>query len=169
MPYFRLKLILLVVLPLVACAANIPVSTRISNKAPSPAYRSAVPLKTPSPATAIVTTARDMLGVPYRYGGSSPNGFDCSGLAVYVYRQAGIFIPRSSVDQYRHARKVPLNRLMPGDLLFFRLSPPKISHVAIYNGDGRFIHATSTGKYVSFASLDDPYWKEHLIAAGRFR
>lgn len=116
----------------------------------------------------VITSAREMLGTPYRYGGSSPGGFDCSGLVRYAYRRAGIQVPRTSSDQFRQARKVALPDLQPGDLLFFRLQPPKVSHVAIYDQDGRFIHAPSSGKTVSYASLDNPYWRKHLFSVGRF-
>lgn len=116
----------------------------------------------------VVKTARNMLGAPYRYGGASPNGFDCSGLVSYAYRSVGIRVPRTSSEQFRQAEKVSIAQLRPGDLLFFRLSPPKISHVAIYDRDGRFIHAPSSGKRVSYASLDNPYWRKHLVGAGRF-
>ncbi len=116
-----------------------------------------------------VTVARAMLGTPYRYGGSDTTGFDCSGLVYYAYRQAGVDVPRTSTQQYRATRKVPLSLLQPGDLLFFRLSPPKISHVGIYTGDDQFIHAPSSGKQVCYASLDNDYWRKHLVAAGRVR
>ena len=116
----------------------------------------------------VIDIARSMLGVPYRYGGASPSGFDCSGLVSYAYRSIGISVPRTSGQQFRQATRVATNNLQPGDLLFFRLSPPKISHVAIYDRDGRFIHAPSSGKTVSYASLDNLYWRKHLVAAGRF-
>ena len=116
----------------------------------------------------VISTARKMLGIPYRYGGASPNGFDCSDLGSYVYRSAGIQVPRTSKEQYRQADRIPLAQLQPGDLLFFRLQPQKVSHVAIYEGRGRFIHAPSSGKRVSYASLDNPYWRKHLVGAGRF-
>jgi cell wall-associated NlpC family hydrolase len=135
---------------------------------PVPAVAKA-PVKTVAPATvSVLGTARQMLGTPYRYGGSSPSGFDCSGLVSYAYRSVGIRVPRTSSEQFRQAQRVPLQNLQPGDLLFFRLSPPKISHVAIYDRDGRFIHAPSSGKRVSYASLDNPYWRQHLVGAGRF-
>lgn len=116
----------------------------------------------------VVATARSVLGVPYRYGGTSIHGFDCSGLVNYAYRSAGITVPRSSSEQFRQSRRVPLQNLQAGDLLFFRLRPPKVSHVAIYDSNGRFIHAPSSGKQVSYGSLDNPYWHKHLVAAGRF-
>ena len=168
MTAFRCITLLLGALLLAACAANQPIRTvesiphqGVSKNPPlSPANQAA--------GLSVVNAARSLLGTPYRFGGSSPKGFDCSGLVTYVYRQAGIQIPRTSSDQYQDSQKVALTQLQPGDLLFFRLSPPKISHVAIYAGDGRFIHAPSSGKYVSYASLEDPYWRKHLIAAGRF-
>ncbi len=116
----------------------------------------------------VIAAARSVLGVPYRYGGANANGFDCSGLVKYAYHSTGITIPRSSTEQFRQATKVALHKLKSGDVLFFRLNPPKISHVAIYDREGRFIHAPSSGKQVSYASLDNPYWRKHLVAAGRF-
>jgi murein DD-endopeptidase len=117
--------------------------------------------------TRVATIADDMVGAPYRYGGADPRGFDCSGLVYYVYRQAGAEAPRTTSEQYRQSRHVRLSRLLPGDLLFFRMSRRKPSHVGIYVGHGRFVHAPSSGKAVDYASLDDDYWREHLIGAGR--
>lgn len=129
----------------------------------------APPVKAVAPAAlTVIATARRMLGAPYRYGGANPTGFDCSGLVSYVYHSAGIRVPRTSSEQFRQSSPVPLQSLQAGDLLFFRLSPPKVSHVAIYDRDGRFIHAPSSGKRVAYASLDNPYWRKHLVAAGRF-
>lgn len=130
--------------------------------------RVAGPADDPNPVTIVVETARRQIGVPYRYGGESPRGFDCSGLVHYAYARAGIEIPRTTRELLRHARRVPLSKLRPGDVLFFRVAPPKISHVGLYIGDGRFVHAPSSGKEVSYASLNDYYWKRHVVAAGRF-
>lgn len=113
--------------------------------------------------------ARNMVGTPYRYGGASPRGFDCSGLVYYSYRKVGIKVPRTSDEQYRHSERVRLSRLRPGDLVFFRLFQDKPSHVGIYAGNGRFIHAPSRGGRVSYASLIDPYWEASVIGAGRFQ
>ena len=120
----------------------------------------------PHPGLAI---ARDMIGKPYRYGGASPRGFDCSGLVYYSYHRAGIEIPRTTVEQYRQSKHLTLAKLQPGDLIFFRLYRRKPSHVGIYAGGGRFIHAPSSGKRVSYASLSDPYWETRVIGAGRFQ
>ncbi|MBT8116321.1 MAG: C40 family peptidase [Gammaproteobacteria bacterium] len=115
-----------------------------------------------------VSIAVSMLGTPYRYGGSSPHGFDCSGLVYYSYRRAGIHVPRTTYAQMNAANRVRLRDLAAGDLLFFRLGRQPVSHVAIYTGDGQFIHAPSSGKRVSYGSMSDAYWKTRLVAAGRF-
>jgi cell wall-associated NlpC family hydrolase len=114
-----------------------------------------------------VAIAEKMVGKPYRYGGASPDrGFDCSGLVFYAFRHAGIKVPRSSKNLYRDAFPVDPKSLRQGDLLFFNIEG-KISHVGIYIGGSIFIHAPSGGKEVSYASLSNPYWKEHLVRAGR--
>ncbi len=112
--------------------------------------------------------AVSQLGAPYRYGGATSRGFDCSGLIYYSYRKAGIRVPRSTISQYRHAQPVALSDIQPGDLLFFRLAFHSISHVGIYAGNGRFIHAPSKGEVVSYSSLKNLYWKKRLVAAGRY-
>jgi len=78
-----------------------------------------------------------------------------------------MYSPRSTTDQYRLSKRVHLTDLRPGDLVFFAISRNKPSHVGIYAGQGKFIHAPSSGKTVSYAFLDDSYWKEKLIGTGR--
>jgi cell wall-associated NlpC family hydrolase len=109
-----------------------------------------------------------MIGKPYRYGGSSPRGFDCSGLVQYSYSSAGLKVPRTSREQYGAATPISLTDAEPGDLLFFRYDQ-KISHVAIYLGDERFVHAPSSGKQVSVASLKNPHYQQHFVRVGRLR
>ena len=116
----------------------------------------------------VVETARQMLGRPYRAGGDGPRGFDCSGLVRYSYGRAGIALPRTSAAQYSAARPVARGALQPGDLLFFDINGQRASHVGIYVGDGRFVHAPSTGKRVSVESLDNPYWRRRIIGAGHY-
>ena len=116
----------------------------------------------------IVRTARRYIGVPYRHGGETPRGFDCSGYVVYVYRQNGILLPRSAARQYRAGMKISLRRAAPGDLLFFNTSGKRYSHVGIYAGNGRFLHAPRTGKRISYADLDNPYWKRRYTGAVTF-
>ena len=110
--------------------------------------------------------AQKMVGVRYRYGGESPNGFDCSGLAYYAYQRAGFTIPRESTDQMRAARRVALKDAAVGDLLFFDTSWNR-HHVGIYLGDHRFVHAPTNGKKVSVDRLDE-YFLKHLTGVGRF-
>lgn len=116
----------------------------------------------------VSSLARGCLGSPYRHGGAGPDGFDCSGLVHYVYGRSGLRVPRTSTEQYRQAQKVPLEKLQPGDLLFFRVSRQKVSHVGIFIEGKSFIHAPSSGREVSYATLDNPYWQTRLIGAGRY-
>ncbi len=114
-----------------------------------------------------VSVAKGLLGSPYRYGGDSPQrGFDCSGLIHYAFGQAGIQAPRTTQTLYQSTFTVEPEALREGDLLFFRIEG-KISHVAIYVGGTTFLHAPSSGKKVSYASLDNPYWRDRLVKAGR--
>jgi cell wall-associated NlpC family hydrolase len=112
--------------------------------------------------------AARMVGRPYRTGGASARGFDCSGLVQYSYRRAGVAVPRSTEAQLRAAAPVPRSRLRRGDLLFFDQEGKKNSHVGIYLGNGRFVHAPSSGKHVRIDRLDSRYWKAHLSQARRF-
>lgn len=110
--------------------------------------------------------AQDMVGVPYRYGGRTPRGFDCSGLVHYAYQNAGLNVPRTSADQYRAARPISLRDASPGDLLFFK-GWRSVSHVGIYLGNNRFVHAPSTGKNVMITRLDHEYYRDRLVGVGR--
>jgi len=109
-----------------------------------------------------------MAGKPYRYGGHTPQGFDCSGLVYYSFRRAGMDVPRSTETQRNRTRKVPASRLARGDLLFFNQEGKHSSHVGIYLGGNRFVHAPSSGKRVRVDSLADTYWQNHLVDARRF-
>ena len=115
-----------------------------------------------------LNAARNMLGVPYRYGGTDPHGFDCSGLVQYAFSQSGVKLPRTSQEIFRNSQLVNPKDLRPGDLVFFAISSSKVSHVGIYSDHDRFIHSPSSGKGVSYASLKNPYWKERLVGVGRF-
>lgn len=119
----------------------------------------------------IAYNALAQLGRPYRYGGDTPpQGFDCSGLVQYAIAQAGFdHIPRTVALQYRAAHRIALDALRPGDILFFHFSRTHPTHDAIYIGNNQFVHAPSRGGEVRRASLDNPYWRRHLLAAGRLR
>ncbi len=110
--------------------------------------------------------ALQQVGTAYRYGGSSPAGFDCSGLVQYSYVEAGKSVPRTTAQLWKTAGTVAYDDLRVGDLLFFRFDG-KISHVGIYVGDEKFVHAPSTGKRVSVDSLHAEYYRRALMRAGR--
>lgn len=112
------------------------------------------------------TVAEQQLGVPYRYGGKSPSGFDCSGLVHFAYAEAGISVPRTTGGLWSAARPISSSDAQPGDILFFRFDG-KPSHVGIYLGDGYFVHAPSTGRTVSKAHLSSSFYSARLIRAGR--
>ncbi len=111
--------------------------------------------------------ALKMVGRPYRYGGASPSGFDCSGLMLYSFGQARVALPHNTAQQRSAARPVKLAELRRGDLLFFNQEGKKYGHVGIYVGGRKFVHAPSSGKSVRRDSLDSPYWKKHLSEARR--
>ena len=117
----------------------------------------------------VIKTAKKMLGVKYRYGGSSPGrGFDCSGLVQYSHRLAGVTIPRTARQQYKAAKHVSRRYLREGDLVFFKTSASRaVSHVGIYLGNNKFIHAPSSGKHVRISSMKEKYWRKRFTGAGR--
>jgi hypothetical protein len=118
----------------------------------------------------IVQTARRFIGTAYRWGGTSPEeGFDCSGLTMTVYRLNGLDLPRNSLEQFRIGRPVPRNALQAGDLVFFATgSTNRISHVGIYSGHGKFIHAPSQGNAIRTASLNNSYFAGRYQGARRY-
>ena len=116
----------------------------------------------------VVNTALQQIGKPYHYGGSNPaTGFDCSGLVYYSYQAAGIEVPRTSGQQLRESRRVNGLWLQPGDLLFYKTSN-KPSHVGIYIGDGKFVHAPSSGNKVEISNMESKYWRNRLYSTGSF-
>lgn len=109
------------------------------------------------------------LGVDYKYGGSSPaTGFDCSGLVAHVYREAwGVKLPRNTRGQSEVGQAVEKDELQPGDLVFYNTLNRPYSHVGIYIGDGRFIHAPRTGAAVRVENLGSAYWSRRWNGARR--
>jgi cell wall-associated NlpC family hydrolase len=140
-----------------ACSLEPPRTTPVSNNASEPAAQHKA-----------VAIAEQMLGAPYRYGGNTPKGFDCSGLVYYSYSRAGYPIGRDSRSQIAQAIHIDPRDLRPGDLVFFNIGGGT-THIGIYTGDGQFIHAPSSGKRVSYASMDEKYWREHFVRAGRLK
>ena len=114
----------------------------------------------------IISMAVQYMGVPYVYGGSSPSGFDCSGFVQYVYRLAGIHLPRTADIQYEVGMPVSKEELQPGDLVFFAGDYVNVSHVGIYMQNGAFIHASSS-QGIAVDSLDREYRREHYVGARR--
>lgn len=114
-----------------------------------------------------VQAAWGALGRPYRFTSTGPREFDCSGLVRYCYRAEGLDLPHGTKDLMRIAHVVPRWQLRKGDLLFFQERGRDYSHVAIYAGENRFIHAASSGKAVRVDTLLDPYWKERFLDARR--
>lgn len=123
----------------------------------------------PARANAVLMRAISLVGTPYRYGGNTPeSGFDCSGLVNYVYRDMlDVRLPRTSRDlaAFQGPRIQP-ERLAAADLVFFG-SKGAVTHVGIYVGEGRFVHAPSTGGTVRLDHLDGPYWRAHYSGAKR--
>lgn len=106
------------------------------------------------------------VGIPYRYGGASRDGFDCSGLVYYAYRRAGVSLPRTTRTLWDGLRPVARSEMRVGDVLFFRVSG-KVSHVGLYLGQGRFVHAPQSGREVTVAALSTPFYRQAFIRAGR--
>jgi cell wall-associated NlpC family hydrolase len=130
------------------------------------------PVRVPDASTAalreaIAELALSMVGVPYRFGGADPQaGFDCSGLVYFTYRSNGQLVPRTSRSQFEASRQVTLADALQADLVYFS-DQEGLSHVAIYLGDGRFVHAPSSGGTVRVDRLDSPWYRRHLVAVGR--
>jgi cell wall-associated NlpC family hydrolase len=116
--------------------------------------------------TALVNNALSLQGVPYVWGGTSRKGFDCSGFTQYVFAGSNISLPRTAAAQYNIGTPVNRQQLLPGDLVFFSTYQAGASHVGIYIGGGKFIHA-STSSGVKITSLDDSYYKTRYLGARR--
>ncbi|AIA74737.1 C40 family peptidase [Halomonas sp. XH26] len=110
----------------------------------------------------ILSHAQQAIGTPYRFGGNTPEGLDCSGLVEMTYRAAGIRVPRTADDQFRALPSVDAPR--PGDLLFFG-DGAKATHVGIYGGNRQMIHAPGSGRAVVSVPLDVDYWNQRFLGA----
>ncbi|MDM7456625.1 MAG: C40 family peptidase [Tepidimonas sp.] len=120
-------------------------------------------------ASQLMNTALGLIGVPYRMGGNSAEtGFDCSGFVRYVYANTlGLVLPRRAAQQAQTTIPIAKSDLRPGDLVFFNTMRRAFSHVGIYLGDGKFIHAPSKGDRVKISDMNDRYWARRFNGARR--
>jgi len=120
-------------------------------------------------ATDLITRSLQLIGVPYRRGGESvQSGFDCSGFVRHLYEETfGKLLPRRADEQARSTETIAKDELQPGDLVFFNTMRRTFSHVGIYLGDGKFIHAPRKGKQVEIADMREAYWKKRFTGARR--
>jgi hypothetical protein len=118
-------------------------------------------------AIGVTATALQQQGVPYRWGGSDPSGFDCSGLMQYAFAQHGVALPRETAAQYGIGEAVPVQSVQPGDLIFFETVSQGPSHVGMAIGDDRFVHAPSSGGAVRIERLSVAYWSRWIVGARR--
>ncbi len=131
-----------------------------SEAAPAPEVTAAAPA---AQYGGVVGIAMQYLGVPYRWGGADPSGFDCSGFAMYVYAKVGVSLPHHAASQYGMGSPVSRDQLAPGDLVFFN----GLGHMGIYIGGGQFIHAPHTGDVVKISSLSDSWYASTYVGARR--
>lgn len=116
----------------------------------------------------VLAVANSMLGMPVVWGGASPaRGFDCSGLVQYVFRQAGVNLPRTADLQFEVGRTVAKSELQPGDLVYFTTYEPGASHVGIYSGGNKFIHTSFSQGIVAIGDMNDPYFTARYYGAKR--
>lgn len=117
----------------------------------------------------VINQALDMIGIDYRYGSEKPEtGLDCSGLVKYVFEQSlNLALPHNALAMSKLGDKIGRAELKPGDLVFFNTLSRSFSHVGIYIGDGKFVHAPRTGKKVQVVDLGDSYWSKHYEGARR--
>lgn len=137
---------------------------------PAVATSPAVASKNRSDADSLISSAMGFIGVAYRFGGTTPSGFDCSGFMQYVFRKTfAVNIPRTAAAQANFGSQVSRSNLQVGDMVFFRTSGRRISHVGMYVGNDRFIHAPRTGKRIEITSLSNKYWSSKYATARRVK
>jgi cell wall-associated NlpC family hydrolase len=144
----------------VAVARPSPASGKIDRAAPVRSSRG----------ERLVRTALSFRGTPYRFGARGQGAFDCSGFTSYLFARAGSPLPRTAAAQYKKGVRIPKDQLRPGDLVFFKNTYKRgISHVGVYVGEGRFVHASSGKGSVRVDALNKPYYRNHWAGARRPR
>jgi NlpC/P60 family/SbsC C-terminal domain len=116
----------------------------------------------------VVQTSKQYIGVPYKYGGTTPSGFDCSGYIQYVFKKVGVQLPRTAADMYHSKKLESVKTPQPGDIVFFETYKPGPSHVGLYLGNKQFIHA-STSYGVTVTSMNKSYWTSRYLGAKRLK
>jgi cell wall-associated NlpC family hydrolase len=116
----------------------------------------------------VVMLSTRLLGVPYRWGGTDPSAFDCSGFIYYVFQRTGVALPRATYDMFDTGTDVPRDQLQAGDVVFFQTLQPGASHAGIYLGDGRFIHSSSGFTRVTITPMNHRYYAPRYLGARRF-
>lgn len=173
-PILSLLVIFTAIIFISACQSSIRFATKEPTKKPLPApskresssetkfpnYDKITPQENP-----LIQYALSKLGTPYCYGGATDKCFDCSGFVVNVFKNAGIYLPRTAEEQFYYTKRINENELNPGDLVFFA-NKDKISHVGIFIGNNELIHA-STSMGVIKQSLNDYYLRGKLVGFGR--
>jgi len=148
-----------------------PVPAVPPDESPAPVSAPTVlPAPIPPPdaaAAALVTTALQLLGVPYQNGGTTADGFDCSGFTQYVFARHGLLLPREVREQYNAGAKIDLDAVAPGDLLFFETVAKGPSHVGIALGGDAFVHAPSSTGVVRVEHYTAAYWARRFVGARR--
>jgi hypothetical protein len=168
---FRLGLLALACTGLAACGGSAGIRSGGGSQAfglGEDGYAEATPLSVRS--NEVLMRAIGLVGTPYRYGGNTPEaGFDCSGLVGFVFRDAaGLALPRSTRELIDiPAREIKRDELQPGDLVYFNPAGGRVSHIGIYVGEGRFVHAPSRGGTVRLDALGSEYWNRHFVGAKR--
>jgi cell wall-associated NlpC family hydrolase len=153
-----------------ATLSNRGIGVRVSGR--SPARAGATTARSSARAAAVLHTAERQLGTPYRWGGTTPSGFDCSGFVQYVFGRHGVELPRTSRQQVRVGRVVARrpDALRPGDLMFFASNDGRVDHVAIYAGGNRILHATASGgavRYDDLATSRGRWFSDRHVASRR--
>lgn len=116
----------------------------------------------------IALRALGLVGKPYVYGGADLQGFDCSGLVFFIHQALGISTPRTAASQQQAAMSISRSALRAGDLVFFSTgNDSRVSHVGIYVGENRFVHAPASGKLIELRDLGDAYWGPRIAGTGR--
>jgi cell wall-associated NlpC family hydrolase len=166
-PFIRFALLAVLLLAagtLTGCASA---TGAVPRPFPVPGGSAGASPATPSFAPALLETALQLRGSPYRNGGSAPDGFDCSGFTQYVFARHDLHLPRETRDQFRVGESIRRKEVAPGDLLFFTTSAPGASHVAIAVNDDEFVHAPSSTGVVRIERLSSTYWSRRFLGARR--